>query len=175
MPKMEPDEMYRKLSDEQKAYFLELVNFDKAEFDTKYFDQEGDYLIITGTNPFTGAFTDAEFADLLARIGNEYQGYNLLYKPHPSAALPAEGSLTAKWLSDNGVKILPGRLPMEVISWVYSDVAMGGFDSSLFMSVPQGNTKFFIAKDASSLSVLTKQLYDSGVFGSPKFFWKNAQ
>ncbi len=175
MPKMEPDEMYRKLSDEQKAYFLELVNFDKAEFDTKYFDQEGDYLIITGTNPFTGAFTDAEFADLLARIGNEYQGYNLLYKPHPSAALPAEGSLTAKWLSDNGVKILPGRLPMEVISWVYSDVAMGGFDSSLFMSVPQGNTKFFIAKDASSLSVLTKQLYDSGVFGSPKFFWKNVQ
>ncbi|MDE6550916.1 MAG: DUF5011 domain-containing protein [Clostridia bacterium] len=172
MPKMAPDEMYRNLTEEQKSKFLEIVDFDKTEFDANYFDKEGKYLIITGTNPFTGSFTDAEFADILSRIGDNYSDYNLLYKPHPSAATPAEGSLTAKWLADNGVKILPGKLPMEVISWVYSDVAMGGFDSSLFMSVPQGNTKFFIARDASSLSVLTKQLYDGGVFGTPEFYWK---
>ena len=37
--------------------------------------------------------------------------------------------------------------------------------------VPQGNTEFFIAEDSSKLSVLTKQLYDEGAFGNPKFYW----
>ena len=60
---------------------------------------------------------------------------------------------------------------MEVISWVYSDVNLGGFDSSLFMAVPQGNTEFFIARNADALSQLSKQLYNDGAFGSPEFYW----
>ena len=175
MPKMEPDVMYEALSNEQKNEFLKIVNFDKDEFDKNYFDKDGDYLIVTGTNPFSGSFTDEEFADILNRIGNEYSDYNILYKPHPSAVTPPSDFVKVnEWLTENNVKILPGRLPMEVISWVYSDVAMGGFDSSLFMSVPQGNTKFFIAESADSLSVLTKQLYNDGVFGTPEFYWKTA-
>ena len=63
---------------------------------------------------------------------------------------------------------------MEVITWVYGDVKLGGFDSSLFMAVPQGNTEFFIAQNADALSVLSKQLYNDGAFGSPKFYWKAA-
>ncbi len=175
MPKMEPDVMYEALSNEQKNEFLKIVNFDKDEFDKNYFDKDGDYLIVTGTNPFSGSFTDEAFADILNRIGNEYSDYNILYKPHPSAVTPPSDFVKVnEWLIENNVKILPGRLPMEVISWVYSDVAMGGFDSSLFMSVPQGNTKFFIAESADSLSVLTKQLYNDGVFGTPEFYWKTA-
>ncbi len=80
--------------------------------------------------------------------------------------------LTKQVLDENGIKIMPGRLPMEVITWVYSDVKLGGFDSSLFMAVPQGNTEFFIAESPSALSNLTKQLYESGAFGTPKFYWK---
>ncbi len=60
---------------------------------------------------------------------------------------------------------------MEVISWVYGDALIGGFDSSLFMSVPQGNTAFFIAKDASKLSAVSKLLYESGAFGDVAFYW----
>lgn len=176
MPKMSPDAMYAALTDAQKEKFLKICNLDKATFDKEYFDKDGDYLIITGTNPFTSRnFTDAEFAELLERIIADYDGYNILYKPHPSAVEPGDDlPLTKKVLTDNAVKILPGRLPMEVITWVYSDVKLGGFDSSLFMAVPQGNTEFFIAQNADALSVLSKQLYNDGAFGSPKFYWKAA-
>ncbi len=173
MPKMAPDAMYAKLSAEQKAEFLKICNFDKTTFDTEYFDKAGEYLIITGTNPFTGGLTDAEFADILKRIVADYEGYNILYKPHPAVIAPDDSlPLTKAVLEENGIKILPGRLPMEVISWVYNDVKLGGFDSSLFMAVPQGNTQFFIAQGVDSLSVLSKQLYNSGAFGTPKFYWK---
>lgn len=172
MPKMAPDEMYAKLSDEQKTEFLKIVNFDKDDFDARYFDREGEYLIITGTNPFTGSLKDSEFAEILKRIIKDYSGYNILYKPHPSALAPDGNSpLTDAVLKENNIKLLPGRLPMEVISWVYSDVKLGGFDSSLFMAVPQGNTEFFIARNADALSQLSKQLYNDGAFGSPEFYW----
>ena len=176
MPKMAPDVMYSKLTPEQKEKFLKICNLDKDEFDKTYFNEEGQYLIITGTNPFTSRnFTDAEFADLLTRIIADYDGYNILYKPHPSAAEPGDGlPLTKAVLESNNVKILPGRLPMEVITWVYSDVKLGGFDSSLFMAVPQGNTQFFIAQSPDSLSALSKQLYNDGAFGQPTFYWKKA-
>lgn len=175
MPKMAPEEMYKNLSDEQKAEFLKLCNFDKDDFDKTYFTEQGEYLIITGTNPFIGSLSDDEFADVLKRIVADYKGYNLLFKPHPRAMEPTDAMPKTKAvLQENNIKILPGRLPMEVISWVYSDVALGGFDSSLFMAVPQGNTKFFIAKDSTALSELSKQLYDDGAFGTPKFYWKAA-
>ncbi len=175
MPKIAPEKLYEKLTDEQKAEFLKLVNFNKAEFDAKYFDKEGKYIIVTGTNPFNGALTDAEFAQVLDNISKDYVGYNILYKPHPSALAPSDDiPLVKAWFEKNNVKVLPGRLPMEVISWIYSDVAIGGFDSSLFMSVPQGNTQFFICNGADSLSTLTKQLYNDGAFGEVKFYWKES-
>ena len=174
MPKMSPEVMYANLTDAQKEYFLKICNLDKGEFDEKYFNQEGEYLIITGTNPFTGSFTDAEFAGVLKKIIADYRGYNILYKPHPSAMAPTDAMPeTDAVLNDNNIQLLPGRLPMEVITWVYSDVKLGGFDSSLFMAVPQGNTEFFIANGADSLSALSKQLYNDGAFGQPKFYWKD--
>lgn len=175
MPKMSPEKMYLQLSDEQKEKFLKICNLEKETFDTEYFNKEGEYLIITGTNPFGGSFSDAEYADILQRIIDDYAGYNILYKPHPSAIEPGSNMpLTSRVLEDNNVKIMPGRLPMEVITWVYPTVKLGGFDSSLYMAVPQGNTEFFIAESSSSLSTLTKQLYDSGAFGTTKFYWEKA-
>ena len=175
MPKKAPEEMYKNLSAEQKATFLKLCGLDKDEFDKTYFNKQGDYLIITGTNPFIGSLTDSEFADVLKNIVADFQGYNILFKPHPKALEPTDAMPKTKAvLQENNIMLLPGRLPMEVLTWVYSDVALGGFDSSLFMAVPQGNTKFFIAKDADALSELSKQLYDDGAFGNPKFYWKAA-
>ncbi len=175
MPKMSPKDMYANLTDAQKEKFLALCNFDKAEFDEQYFAEEGKYLIITGTNGFTGSLTDAEFADVLSRIIEDYDGYNILYKPHPKALEPTDSMpQTAAVIADNNIKILPGRLPMEIISWVYGDVELGGFDSSLYMAVPQGNTKFFICNGKDALSEISKQLYNDGAFGSPEFYWKAA-
>lgn len=173
MPKKAPDQMYRALTQEQKDRFLELVNFDKSDFDGKYFTRTGKNMIITGTNPISGNLSDDAFVSVLNKIKTDFPDYNYLFKSHPTASLPSESYLpnTFAWFTENQVEILPARLPMEVISWVYADTAMGGFDSSLYMSVPQGNVKFFISTGPDALSALTKQLYSDGVFGDPAFYW----
>ena len=174
MPKMDPVAMYKALTDEQRESFLQLVKFNKADFDETYFAEEGDYLIITGTSYVRGgSLTDEQFFDIIDRIISDNPDRKLLFKPHP-AQIPSEINYPEiyAYFAEKNIKILPGRLPMEVISWVYSDVAIGGFDSSLFMAVPQNNVKFFISPGASSLTALSKILLADGVWGEPEFYWK---
>lgn len=170
--KMQPDKIYAGFSDEQKAEFLKIMNFDKADFDSKYFDKEGEYLIITGTNPVYGSLGENDFIALMDEITADYSNCNILFKPHPSA-IPSESNYpnVYNYFMQKNITVLPGRLPMEVISWCYPDVKMGGFDSSLYMSVPQGNVKFFICESKDKLSAISEQLYDDGAFGAPKFYW----
>lgn len=173
-PKIQPEQMYANLTAEQKNTFLQMINLDKTQFDAQYFNNDGQYLIVTGTNPVSGSLTEAEFLDVMRKIREDYAGVNILFKPHPSAIPSADyKSEIFNWFNENSIKILPGRLPMEALSWVYSDVAIGGFDSSLFMSVPQNNVKFFIAPNSDSLSTLSKQLCSDGIWGDPTFYWKS--
>lgn len=173
--KMQPDKIFANFTDEQKAEFLRIMNFDKPEFDETYFDKQGDYLIITGANPVYGSLSETQFISLLDEITEQYSGYNILFKPHPSA-IPTETKYpnVYNYFAEKQITILPGKLPMEVISWCYPDVKMGGFDSSLYMSVPQGNVEFFICENKDNLSAISKQLYEDGAFGTPKFYWNTS-
>lgn len=170
-----PENMWADLSDEQKRNFLISVSFDKESFDQTYFAESGKYLIVTGTNPYTGSFAATEFLNVLDDIVADYPNYNILFKPHPaSVPTPPESDQSDgvyEYMVEHDIAILPGRLPMEVISWVYGDTLIGGFDSSLYMSVPGKNVAFFIAENSESLSVVTKTLYDSGMFDDIKFYW----
>ena len=170
-----PENMWADLSDEQKRNFLDSVSFDKESFDQTYFAKSGKYLIVTGTNPYTGSFTAVEFLNVLDKIVTDYPNYNILFKPHPASVPTPPGFNQSdgvyEYMVEHDIAILPGRLPMEVISWVYGDALIGGFDSSLYMSVPGKNVAFFIAENSESLSVVTKTLYDSGMFDNIKFYW----
>lgn len=170
--KKQPEKMYGELSQAQKDNFLNSVSFDKNDFDTKYFSKEGKYLIITGTNPVTGKFSVEQFISLLEEITSDYSDYNLLFKPHPSS-IPSETVFPElyAYMVERGITVLPGRLPMEVISWIYDDALVGGFDSSLYMAVPQGNVAFFIAQNKNALSAVSLMLYESGAFGDVDFYW----
>lgn len=170
--KKAPDEMFNALTDEQRAEFLTVMAFDEQEMRAEYFNEEGKYLIVTGTNPVYGALgSDAKFLAVMDKIIADYPDYNILFKPHPSA-IPAESSTVGARFAERGIKVMPGRLPMEIISWVFKDAKIGGFDSSLYMCVPQGNLSFFIARDASALTAVTKFIYDDGLFGTPEFYWE---
>lgn len=170
--KKQPEVMYASLTDAQKRLFLTSVSFDKDAFDKEYFAADGKYLIVTGAKSITGGLTSERFIELMRRICGDYAEYNILFKPHPSG-IPSNETYpdVYKYMNDSNIKILPGRLPMEVISWVYGDALIGGFDSSLYMSVPQGNAAFFIAKDKDKLSAVSKLLYESGAFGDVAFYW----
>lgn len=151
-----PENMYKSMSDEQKQNFLSLINFDKKAFDEQYFSDDNgkSYLIVTGTNPYTEkSFNYIKI--IKERYGDEY---NIVFKPHPSAIPAGED---ADKLAELQVKVLPGRLPMEAILWVYPEYKIGGYNSSLYMSAPKGNTLFFMdVKDKNSLVSPINSLYD---------------
>lgn len=160
---------FAKLKDKEKEVFFDNIELNKEELDKNYFtDISKEYLIITGTVPFYGEYTKKEkFEEVIKQIAKEYANkYILLYKPHPRA-IPNEQQ--EKFLNNLGIKVLPGKLPMEAISFIYPNLKLGGFDSSLYLSTDKGKTLFFFAKDKSELWSPLDVLYDT-MFSEAKFY-----
>lgn len=57
---------------------------------------------------------------------------------------------------------------MEAISFIYPELKLGGYASSLYMSVDKGKTLFFFAKDKNDLVEPLNKLYDS-LFSDAEF------
>ena len=166
--KIVAQEQFSEISEDGKNIFFDLINFNKQEMDEKYFNQQdkGDYLIITGAKPFYGTVTQKEFEEYIGIICDKYKDkYTILYKPHPSA-LPDEEQ--EKFLTYHNIKVLPGRIPMEAISYIYPNLKLGGFASSLYMSVDEGKTLFFFARNKELLVDPLNILYDD-LFSNAEF------
>ena len=160
---------FNKLEDNEKKVFFDNIDFNKEELDKNYFtDENKEYLIITGTTPFYGEYGSRfKFENVIKQVLKDYSDkYVILYKPHPRE-LPTEQQ--EKFLNDLGIKVLPGKLPMEAICFVYPNLKLGGFDSSLYMSTDEGKTLFFFAKDKTELWSPLDVLYDT-VFSEAKFY-----
>ena len=129
-----------------------IKEFDKKTFDQEYFnDNSKPYLIITGAKPIEYSYGIKKFKNMIEQVVTKYgKDYNIVFKPHP-AALPDE--TYTKYFNDLGIKILPGRMPMEVISFTYPNLYYGGFASSLYMSVPENSALFFFAQKSNDLFV----------------------
>lgn len=167
MHRINAKQQYGELTDEQKEMFLEIVDLDKSKFDKEYFTNEDDnYLIITGTTPYNGNYLSFQYQQILKEIVDEYKDeYTILYKPHPKA-IP-EGN-NAEYLEKLGIKVLPGKMPIEAILFVYDNIKLGGFASSLYMSADRGDTLFFFARNKEDLVEPINILYDD-LFTDAKF------
>lgn len=160
---------FNKLEDKEKKIFFDNIDLNKEELDKNYFsDENKEYLIITGTTPFYGEYgSRLKFENVIKQVVKDYSDkYVILYKPHPRE-LPNKQQ--EKFLNDLGIKVLPGKLPMEAICFVYPNLKLGGFDSSLYMSTDEGKTLFFFAKDKTELWSPLDVLYDT-VFSDAKFY-----
>lgn len=166
--KIDLKEQYQNLKEEQQQEFLKNINLDKQSLDEKYFkDENAKYLIITGTKPFYSSIGKEKFENILNEIYKEYgEEYTLLYKPHPSA-LPDEEQ--QKFLENLNIQVLPGRIPMEAIMFIYPNVKIGGFPSTLYLSAEEGQTFFFIEENKETLDQPLDQLYDK-LFTGSKFY-----
>ena len=158
---------FNNLTEEQKQDLYKCLGIDKQEFDEKYFNEASkDYLIITGTKPFYAGFTQEEFENIIEQIVREYGNeYKILYKPHPMA-LPDENA--KKYLDSMNIEVLPGRMPLEAITFMYDNIKLGGFASSLYMNIDGGNTLFFISRSKEDLVAPLNTLYDD-LFSNAEF------
>ena len=159
---------FSKLNENQKEVFFKNINLDKDELDSKYFTKkDSKYLIITGTTPFYENMSEEKFQEIIKKVSEDYgKEYTILYKPHPRA-LPTKEQ--EQFLNNLDIKVLPGKIPMEAIMFIYPNLQLGGFASSLYMSTDEGKTLFFFAKDKNELVSPLDKLYDT-IFKDAKFY-----
>jgi uncharacterized repeat protein (TIGR02543 family) len=147
-----PHEMYVGLSAEKRAMFEQAV-LSNAPSDIEFYNEQflgrdKDILIITGTN-LPGIPTNVTYIDqVIADFGDTHYMY---FKPHP--AYPPNTELL-EYFAANNIIVLPHRTPMEAIMWMFPDVFVGGYNSSLFMSSFYGQTLFFFGNIGSPLTYL---------------------
>lgn len=142
-----PYDMYNALNAEQRKDFLELVNFDKEYFDDIFNKNPKKDMIITGTSVSGSGNFEGYINRIIETYGDEYEYF---YKPHPAHMPSPDSIINSNFLEQKGITTLPGRLPMEVLMWVYSDTKIGGYNSSLYMSSKPENVLFFLGIENSS-------------------------
>ena len=90
-------------------------------------------------------YGDDVFKNMIKDVVKEYKDkYNILFKPHPRALPDLEYT---SFFENLGVGILPGKMPMEAITFTYKDLKLGGFPSSLFLSIDSKNMEFLFLSD----------------------------
>ncbi len=140
----DPHAMYSALDALQKEQFEKAVlsssNSTIEFYNQQFLDRDRDILIIAGTNK-PGLETNVEYIDqALADFADTHYIY---FKPHP--AYPPNEELEG-YFDDHDIITLPYRTPMEAILWMFPDVFVGGYSSSLFMSTTPGQTLFFFGE-----------------------------
>jgi hypothetical protein len=123
-------------------------------------NNEKPYFVFMGTNPSHGLFGSNEkfeiaFDEMIKWIGNRYQ---ILFKGHPGDNQQFSTSLC----NDRSIKMLPPRIPGEILMWAFPTLKVGGFQSSLFMSALKGQTIFIYSDSKLSLVQPLNALYEDG-------------
>ena len=156
--KMSAEEKYKSLSEENKKLLNEILYLDKKYMDKEYFGEDKEKLVITGANPFYGKYKKEKFEEILKYVYKEYgEKYQLLYKPQPKAKPDEEQT---KILERYNIKILPEKLPMEAIMFIYDNIKLGGFPSTLYMSTSNSDTLFFFEESIEELVEPLNLLYN---------------
>jgi len=72
-----------------------------------------------------------------------------------------------EYLEENQIKVLPYRTAMEIILWMYPNVLVGGYQSTLYIAAFKGNTAFFFGDITTAILV---QLKDLGYFDNANYY-----
>ena len=106
-------------------------------------------IIILGTNT-NSASSPEEQGKFVQTVMNHYSSeYDIFFKAHPAdkAYLDYESKFP-------GLKLItPATMPFDVFTWALDGKidAIGGYTSTIFLTVPTDKVKFMFAKDAESL------------------------
>ena len=145
-----PRTLLDQLSPEKHELFYKMVGFD---MDTNLALMDASpkpNLIILGTNTTAGITSPEMQAAYVQKVIERYSSeYDIFFKAHPSdkAYLTYEEDFP-------GLKLIkPATMPFDVFTWALNDKidAMGGFNTTVFITVPTDKVKFMFAKSASDL------------------------
>lgn len=144
----DPKTIYNKLTMDMQNELLKIIGFDKKDYDNKYFGTNKPKLVIIGGN---GKYKQDGMEDILKQVYDKYKdSYTILYKAHEDYALKEN---QIDYLNSLNINILPSKVPMEIISFIYSDLKIGGFPSELLLNTKTEDVLFLFVKDSKDLEI----------------------
>lgn len=145
---VQPYEMLDALPEAAKQQFYRMAGFDYDAFGQLFDRSPKKNLIIIGTSHTTPA-SEQQQAAYVSRIVEQYGAqYDIFFKPHPADTSSANYAEQFP-----GLTLLPGQMPFEIFVWSLLDKVdlIGGYPSTVFLSVPLDKVGFLFAADAASL------------------------
>jgi len=140
--KLDPKTIYNNLSVDSQNKLLNIIGFDKKDYDNKYFTSNKPILVVIGGE---GKYTEPEMEDMFKQIYDKYnEAYTILFKPHEDYDLD---DTKLEYLNSLNINVLPSKMPMEIISFIYSNLKIGGFPSSLLLNTKTEDVLFLFAKN----------------------------
>lgn len=169
--KKTPQDILENMTEDEKYRFRYIVGLggtNKATYDGYFIEGDKPALIISGTSN-TGEGSRESFEATIEEIREDFQGkYNLFFKPHPryDPVAITTGYLAGRkdFLEERDITILPGQMPMEALLFVYPSLKIGGYSSSLYMSVKPEQLAFFITNDINTLAAPLPYLFKEEFF-----------
>lgn len=140
-----PVNILNSLSPEKQDQFRRMAKFDSETINTMFKESPKKNLIIISTNP------SSSIMQYINETINQYSDeYDIFISVHP--ADPDSDMLEA--LEREGkAKLFPKGLPFEVLLWSFMDDidAIGGSQSTVFLTVPPAKVKFMYARNAEEM------------------------
>lgn len=143
----QPYELLQSLPADRQQQFYRMAKFDYDRF-ARLFDTGRRNLIVIGTSHSSGESEQTQRA-YVDRIMKQYGAeYHVFFKPHP-----ADTSSASYEADFPGLTLLPGQMPFEIFVWSLVDKIdlIGGYPSTVFLTVPVEKVRFIFAPDAASL------------------------
>ncbi|MEF2968146.1 S-layer homology domain-containing protein [Paenibacillus sp. M1] len=173
--KKSPLDIYNSLSSDTKADFAKAVGIEVDKFKQFFNKSAKPELIISGTS------LDGEkgnFEQVINSINNDFsETYDIYFKPHPVWDPNTKKELKElkrkEFLDDLNIQVLPAQLPMESLLWIFPDVKIGGYSSSLYMSANDKQPLFLITNQINELPAPLPDLYYDNYFGDITFYYLN--
>lgn len=146
-PSVKPYELLSSLAAPAQQQFYRMASFDYARFAALFDASPGKNLIIIGTNATVLGAEETQ-REYVGRIVEQYGAqYDIFFKPHPGDRSSAD------YGERFDLTLLPGQMPFEIFVWSLIDKidVIGGYPSTVFLTVPISKVEFVFAPDAASL------------------------
>lgn len=144
---IQPYEILSSLSAPAKEQFYRMAGFDYNKFAGQFDRSPEKNLIIIGTS-HKDKESEQQQLNYVRRIVEQYADYDIFFKPHPADSSSASYEQTFP-----GLTLLPGQMPFEILVWSLIDKIdlIGGYSSTVFLTVPVDKVGFIFAPSAESL------------------------
>ncbi|MBP6064548.1 BACON domain-containing carbohydrate-binding protein [Bacteroides sp.] len=140
-----PVEILNKLSKDKQNQFRKMAKFDSETIREMFDESEKENLIIISTNP------SSSIMPYILQTIEQYTGkYDIFMSIHPA---DPDSDMLVKLEEQGKLKLFPKGLPFEVLLWSFMDDihAIGGAQSTVFLTLPVDKVKFMYAQSAEGM------------------------